>query len=57
MGLGLDRIIMQMVSAESLRDVIAFPKLQNASEPMTNCPDTVDTKQLEELGITLIPQN
>jgi len=53
MGLGLDRIVMQMLSAESLRDVIAYPKLQNASEPMTSCPDTVDTKQLDELGIAL----
>lgn len=53
MGIGLDRLVMQMLSAESLRDVIAFPKLQNASEPMTNCPDSVDPKQLEELGITL----
>jgi len=57
MGLGLDRIVMQMLSAESLRDVIAYPKLQNASEPMTNCPDTVDPKQLDELGITLTEQN
>ena len=54
MGIGLDRLVMQMLSAESLRDVIAFPKLQNASEPMTHCPDSVDPKQLEELGITLI---
>ncbi len=53
MGLGLDRIVMQMLSAESLRDVIAFPKLQNASEPMTNCPDKVDLKQLDELGIAI----
>ncbi len=52
MGLGLDRLVMQMLSAESLRDVVAFPKLQNASEPMTGCPDVVDTKQLEELGIS-----
>jgi len=53
MGIGLDRIVMQMLSAESLRDVIAYPKLQNASEPMTSCPDTVDSKQLDELGIAL----
>jgi len=53
MAIGLDRLVMQMLSAESLRDVIAFPKLQNASEPMTNCPDRVDLKQLDELGIAL----
>ena len=51
MGIGLDRLVMQMIGADSLRDVIAFPKLQNASEPMTECPSPVDTLQLDELGI------
>ncbi len=53
MGIGLDRLIMQMLGCESLRDVIAFPKVQNASEPMTECPSAVDTLQLNELGIAL----
>ena len=53
MGIGLDRLVMQMIGAESLRDVIAFPKLQNASEPMTECPSPVDTLQLDELGIQI----
>ncbi len=53
MGIGLDRLVMQMIGAESLRDVIAFPKLQNASEPMTECPSAVDTIQLDELGIKI----
>ncbi len=53
MGIGLDRLVMQMIGAESLRDVIAFPKLQNASEPMTECPSPVDNIQLDELGITI----
>ncbi len=53
MGIGLDRLVMQMIEAESLRDVIAFPKLQNASEPMTECPSPVDTLQLDELGIAV----
>ena len=53
MGIGLDRLVMQMIGAESLRDVIAFPKLQNASEPMTECPSQVDTLQLDELGIAV----
>ena len=53
MGIGLDRLIMQMLGCESLRDVIAFPKVQNASEPMTECPSVVDSLQLEELGISL----
>ena len=53
MGLGLDRIVMQMLGCESLRDVIAFPKVQNASEPMTECPAAVDGVQLDDLGIAL----
>ena len=52
MGIGLDRLIMQMLGCESLRDVIAFPKVQNASEPMTECPALVDEIQLKDLGIT-----
>ena len=54
MGIGLDRLVMQMVRAETLRDVIAFPKLQNASEPMTQCPSPVSDDQLTELGIGLV---
>ena len=53
MGIGLDRLVMQMLGADSLRDVIAFPKVQNASEPMTDCPSVVDTQQLDDLGIAL----
>ena len=52
MGIGLDRLIMQMLGCESLRDVIAYPKVQNASEPMTDCPALVDEIQLRDLGIT-----
>ena len=57
MGIGLDRLIMQLLKAESLRDVIAFPKVQNASEPMTECPSPVDGVQLTELGIQLLDIN
>ena len=49
MGLGLDRLIMQMLGCDSLRDVVAYPKVQNASEPMTECPAGVDDVQLKFL--------
>ncbi len=56
MGLGLDRIVMIMMGCDSLRDVVAFPKLQNASELMTMAPGDVDEIQLTELGIKLITE-
>ncbi|HIZ55672.1 MAG TPA: aspartate--tRNA ligase [Firmicutes bacterium] len=54
-GIGLDRLAMVMCGADSLRDVTAFPKVQNASELMSACPADVDAKQLEELGIAVTP--
>ncbi len=56
MGIGLDRLVMQMVKASTLRDVVAFPKVQNASEPMTNAPSDVDRQQLVDLGIEVTAQ-
>ncbi len=52
-GMGLDRLVMQISQAESLRDVLAFPKVQNASELMSNCPSTVAQKDLDALGIKI----
>ena len=54
MAIGLDRLCMQMLGCESLRDVVAYPKVQNASEPMTECPAPVDNDQLGDLGIAVI---
>ncbi len=55
-GLGLDRLVMQMLKLETLRDCIAYPKVQNASEPMTECPAIVDEEQLTMLGIAHIKE-
>ena len=57
MAIGLDRLVMQMIGAASLRDVVAYPKVQNMSELMTDCPAVVDEQQLTDLGITLLQPN
>ncbi|MBR5540115.1 MAG: aspartate--tRNA ligase [Clostridia bacterium] len=54
MALGLDRLVMQMLGAPTLRDVVAYPKVQNMTELMTQCPSSVEDAQLGELGLSLL---
>jgi len=55
-GMGLDRLAMTMLAADSLRDVIAFPKVQNASELMSQCPAPADESALSDLGIAVVAE-
>ena len=54
MGIGLDRLVMLMCGCDSLRDVIAFPKISNSSELMSGAPGAVDTAQLTDLSIAVL---
>ena len=57
LAFGLDRLIMLMVQADNIREVIAFPKVKDASCLMSEAPNVVDTKQLEELEIAITAKN
>ena len=54
MGIGLDRLAMILCGADNIRDVTAFPKVQNASELMSQCPSDIDGSQLEELSLSIV---
>ena len=51
----MDRLVMFLAGTENIKDVIAFPKNQNAYDPMSEAPDKVADKQLIELGIAVLP--
>ncbi|PZC49939.1 MAG: aspartyl-tRNA synthetase [Chloroflexi bacterium] len=52
-AVGLDRVVMLLMGVENIREVIAFPKTQSATDPLTGAPSTVASDQLDELGIRL----
>ena len=54
LAFGLDRVVCLLLGLEDIRDVIAFPKVQNASELLSKCPAPADPKALEELGIAVV---
>ena len=54
MGIGLDRLAMILCGADNIRDVTAFPKVQNASELMSQCPSDIDAAQLSELSLSIV---
>lgn len=57
MAYGLDRLVMSITKTDNIRDVIAFPKIQSGACPLTEAPNLVDKKQLDELGIILMKRN
>lgn len=53
---GIDRLTALLVGEENIREVIAFPKTQSGSDPLTNAPSPIDPAQLDELGLRVVPQ-
>ena len=54
MAFGLDRLVTLLLELDDIRDVIAFPKMQNASEPMSESPGAADPQSLDDLGIAVV---
>jgi aspartyl-tRNA synthetase len=54
LAFGFDRLVTLLLGLEDIRDVIAFPKVQNASELMTKCPSEADPNALQELGLAIV---
>jgi aspartyl-tRNA synthetase len=53
---GIDRIVALLAGEENIREVIAFPKTQSGQDPLTNAPSAIDERQLQELGLRLLPK-
>ena len=56
MAVGLDRLVMLMTGTDNIRNVIAFPKVASSADLMSDAPAEVGGKQLEELGIAILPK-
>jgi aspartyl-tRNA synthetase len=52
---GIDRLVALLAGEENIREVIAFPKTQSGSDPLTHAPTPIDSRHLDELGLRLLP--
>ena len=53
---GIDRLVALLLGEENIREVIAFPKTQSGGDPLTQAPTEIDSAQLDELGLRLLPR-